>query len=309
VHEGKLDKRGNRKSTQASCSVACDGKRVFVVFVNGDAVHATALDLDGKILWTTKVSEWRTHQGFGSSPTLHKHLVFVTTDSPAGGTVAALDRGTGTIVWRDDRAKKANYASAQVLPVAGKDQLLMQGCDLVTGYDPLTGSKFWEVAGSTTECVTHVVTDGTRVFVSGGYPKKHVQAIVGDGSGRTAWENPSQVYVPSMICRGGHLYAVTDPGVAMCWRSDTGEEVWKQRLGGTFTSSLVLAGDVLHATNEAGTTFLFRADPAGYEALGENQVGQEAYATPTICGSRIYHRVVDQVDGKRQEMLYCFGTK
>jgi hypothetical protein len=29
--------------------------------------------------------------------------------------------------------------------------------------------------------------------------------------------------------------------------------------------------------------------------------------TPAVCGSRIYHRVAQQVDGQRQEMLYCLG--
>ncbi len=33
-------------------------------------------------------------------------------------------------------------------------------CDLITSLDPLTGKKLWEVAGSTTECVTSAVTDG-----------------------------------------------------------------------------------------------------------------------------------------------------
>ena len=185
--------------------------------------------------------------------------------------------------------------------------MLLTGCDLVTSLDPLTGKTIWEIPGATTECVTSTVTDGTHIYTSGGYPRNHLAAVVADGSGKIAWENNTRVYVPSMLIRDKHLYAVLDAGVAMCWKSDTGEEKWKGRLGGTFSSSPVLVGDTIYATNEAGHTFLFQADPAGFKLLGENQLGDEAFATPTICGGRIYTRVAHHRDGKRQEFVYCLG--
>jgi hypothetical protein len=103
------------------------------------------------------------------------------------------------------------------------------------------------------------------------------------------------------------LYAVLDAGVAMCWKSDTGEEVWKGRVGGTFSSSLVLVGTRLYATDESGRTIVFAADPAEFKLLAENQLGSECLSTPAICGSRIYHRYAQQVGGKRQEFLACIG--
>jgi outer membrane protein assembly factor BamB len=307
VHRGGLDRKGNKKTSQASSTLACDGEKVYVNFLNGGAVQTTALDLQGQPVWTTKVAEFATHQGFGSSPALHASLVFVTSDSRGGGVVAAIKRDTGKIVWRQQRPEKANYASPVVLNVAGREQVLVSGCDLVSSFAPATGEKLWEVEGATTECVTTIVSDGQRVFASGGYPRKHVQAIEADGSGKTAWENTSQVYVPSMIVRDGYLYAVQDAGIAVCWESATGKEIWKERLGGTFSASLVLVGDKLFAANEAGQTFIFRADPKKFELLATNQLGDEVMATPAICGGRIYHRVVDRSTGQRQEMLYCLG--
>ncbi len=309
IHSGNLDDKGNKKASQASSSVACDGARLYVNFLNAGHVYTTALDLDGKQLWQTKVSDFVMHQGFGSSPALYQSLVFVTTDHKGGGVLAALDRTSGKIVWQEKRPATANYASPVVLHTAGKDQLLVSGCEIVAGFEPLSGKKLWEVPGSTTECVTTMVTDGQAVFVSGGYPKRHVQAILADGSGKTLWENAASVYVPSMIVSGGHLFAVQDSGIATCWNSTTGEEKWKSRVGGTFSGSLVQSGQRLYATNEAGKTFVFKADPAQFELLAENQLGQEAFATPTICGGRIYLRAVDRSSGQRQEMLYCVGEK
>ena len=154
-----------------------------------------------------------------------------------------------------------------------------------------------------------MVTDGRLVFVSGGYPRNHTEAIVADGSGKIAWQNNTRVYVPSMLVHQGYLYAVTDAGMAVCWKCDTGEEQWKSRLGGTFDASLVLAGEHLFATNEAGKTFVFMADPSKFELVAENQLGEETYATPTICGSRIYLRTAFFSGEQRQEMLYCIGNK
>lgn len=307
VHSGNFDHKGNKKSSHASSTVACDGQRLYINFLNHDSIYTTALDLDGKQSWQTKVGAFVNHQGFGSSPYLFDHLVIVSADHKGGGNLVALDRATGKIVWEVKRPSKANYASPIVYKLAGREQLLVQGCDLVSSFEPRTGKKLWEVPGSTTECVTNVVTDGKNVFVSGGYPKNHVQAIAADGSGKSVWENGARVYVPSMIVRDGYLYATLDGGVAMCWKSETGEEMWKERLGGTFSSSLVLVGDNLYATNEGGETFIFKADRTKYQFVAKNKLGDEVFATPSVCGGRIYHRVAEVKDGKRQEMLYCLG--
>lgn len=308
VHRGGFDRKGNTKNTLASSTVACDGSRLFINFFNGGAIVTTALNLDGGRLWQTRVADFQPHQGFGSSPAVFGPNVFVTADSHAGGAVAALDRGTGKVVWTHSRPELPNYASPAVLRVAGRDQVLVPGCDLVSSFEPVTGERLWEVAGATTECVTTIVTDGERVFVSGGYPRNHTQALRGDGSGETAWEDGVRVYVPSMLVHDGHLYAVTDAGVAVCRRSDTGEEVWKSRLGGTFSASLVLCGGHLFATNESGKTFVFKASAEAFELVAENALGDEAFATPAICDDRIYMRVASRTEDVRQEMLYCLGT-
>ena len=307
VHQGGLSTKGNKKATQASTTVACDGERYFVNFLNGGAVYTSALDRAGKILWQTKVTDYTVHQGFGASPAPYGPLVLVSADNKGGGAVAGLNRSSGEIVWKNSRPKKPNYASPIVLRVNGKDQLIFTGCDLVTSLEPLTGKTLWEVEGATTECVTSPVTDGKHVFTSGGYPRNHVAAIRGDGSGEVAWDNNTRVYVPSMVVKDGFLYAVADAGIAICYRADSGKVVWKDRIQGVFTSSPILAGSRIYATNEAGRTYVFEADPKAFRLLAENQLGDECFATPSICGSQIFTRVAERMDGKRQEYIYCLS--
>ena len=84
VHGSKADPGKHSNSSAASSTVAWDGERLFINFLNGKAVHTTALDADGKILWQQKVCDFLVHQGFASSPMVHESLVLVSADSRAG---------------------------------------------------------------------------------------------------------------------------------------------------------------------------------------------------------------------------------
>ena len=97
-----------------------------------------------------------------------------------------------------------------------------------------------------------------------------------------------------------------DAGLAVCWKAETGEELWKERLGGDFFASPVMVGERIFASNVAGKTFVFEALPKGFKLLAQNQLGDEAYASPAICGDRIYLRVAKRGES-RQEFLYCIG--
>lgn len=299
--------RKNEKSTAASSTPACDGNRIFVSFPNSDSLVASAINLDGSIAWQTKICDYVEHQGYGASPALYHSLVIIAADNKGGGAIAALDRKSGDIVWKRDRPKLPNYPSPIIVHVAGKDQLIMTGCDKVTSYNPSTGETYWEVDGATTECVTSTLTDGVHVFTSGGYPRNHMSAVVADGSGTIAWQNDSRVYVPSLLLRNTTLFGVLDAGIAASWDSMSGKELWKNRLGGTFSASPILVNDLIYATNESGETFVFRADPTKFELISKNQLGSEVLATPVICDSKVYYRCAEEVNGKRQEFLYCLS--
>lgn len=312
VHHGEFNPSGakaNPKSTFANSTVACDGERIFANFLHDAAIYTTALDLKGQKLWQKKITDYVLHQGFASSPAIYQNLVIVSADNKSTGAIAALERTTGEIVWKNERPKLPNYTSPIILNVAGREQLIFSGCNLVTSLEPLTGKTIWEIKGSTEECVTSTVTDGQLIYTSGGYPRNHLSAVHADGSGKIAWENGIRVYVPSMLLKDGYLYAMLDSGVAICWKCDTGEEKWKERIGGAFTASPVLVGDNIYSTSEAGKTTIFKASPEGYSLVAENQLAEEVFATPTICGGRIYMRAASTTDGKRQEWLYCLGNK
>lgn len=308
AHRGGIFTGGNKKASQASSTPACDGKLVFINFLNNDAIYTTAFDLKGDIVWQRRICDYVVHQGYGSSPLIDGELVIVTADNKGGGRIVALNRATGDVVWQRERPKKPNYPSPIILTAVGKRQLILTGCDLITSLDPATGKENWEVDGATTECVTTSVTDGTNVFTSGGYPKNHISAVRADGSGKISWEVKSRVYVPSMLVSDGYLYSILDAGVAICHRCADGKEMWKHRINGTFSSSPLLAGGLILATNEAGVTTVFHANPSRYEQVSKNNLKAEVFSTPSLSRDRLFIRGAKTTGGVRQEFLYCIGS-
>lgn len=306
VHRGGLETHGHRQSSQASATVAWDGERLYINFLNDKAIHTTALDPAGKIVWQQRVSDFVTHQGFGASPVVHESVVLVTADHKGGGRFAGLDKRTGKVVWQHERPKIPNYASPALVQIGGRAQMVVAGCNRVASLDPLSGRQLWEIEGSTEETVVTAVTDGRRVFVGGGYPKNNVTAVEADGSGRIAWQHGVRVYVPSMLVSEGHLFAVLDSGQAVCWKSDTGEEVWREKVDRDFFASPVMVGNRIYATSLAGVTSVFEATPKHFKLIAQNPLGNEALASPAICGGRIYLRHARK-EGGRQEYLWCVG--
>jgi outer membrane protein assembly factor BamB len=222
--------------------------------------------------------------------------------------VAAFDQKTGRLLWKIDRPDMLNWASPVVARVAGRDQLLLSGCERVSSYDPQGGDLLWQTAATTMATVGTMVWQEDLVFAAGGYPKAGVFCLRGDKSGEVLWQNKERIYEQSMLAYDGHLYAFTDSGWAICWEAQTGDEMWRERLTRPVSASPVLAGGNLYFSNEKGTTWVFRASAEKFQLIAKNQLGDETFASPSICGNDIYLRIGQrdsQKGGERQEWLYC----
>ncbi len=314
INRGGFQETINPRNTYATSTLACDSQRLFAVISHHDAVYVCALNLDGEWLWQRKAGHWVERQypnGQASSPVLYGELVIIAADGEAdqGGFIAALNRHSGEIVWKTSRPPASNYASPVVARVAGRDQVLISGCDQVASYSPMNGKLLWSVPAKWMQTGATPVWEGDVVVASGGYPAAETLCVRADGSGRVVWRNNQKCYEQSLLITGGHVYAINDNGIALCWAVRTGEELWRKRLGGPISASPILVGNMIYASNERGTTFVCRVSPDGCELLAENQLGTEAFATPAICGGRIFLRVAVSTEGQRQEQLYCIQDR
>jgi outer membrane protein assembly factor BamB len=196
-----------------------------------------------------------------------------------------------------------------VAHVAGKDQLFLSGANLISAYDPTSGTPLWSTAGTTLATCGTMVWDGDIVIASGGFPKAETLAVRADGSGTVLWKNNQKCYEQSLLAYEGYVYALTDNGIAYCWRVTDGQQMWLKRLKGPVSASPVLAGGHIYWANELGTLYVFRPNPQAFELVAENQIGTDSFPSPAICGGQIFLRVGQGQGNQRQGFLYCFGTE
>jgi len=305
LHEGGLPSI-HRKNSHASSTPACDGKRVFTVFANRGGVQVSAVDLEGSILWQKQAGPFRAQHGYGSSPVIYGSTVIVNGDNSGGSFLAALHRESGEIVWRTKRPGGGSYATPIVLEAAGRDQLLMSGQHRVAAFDPQTGERIWHCRGPAEVTANTMSASGDYVIASGGYGGQAVMCIRADGEGEVSdshivWEYGNKAYVPSPLVAEGLVFVVRDNGTAVCLEVESGDVLWQERLGGDFSASPILVGDVIYATNENGMTFMFKADRE-FELIGKNGLGNHrVFASPVVCNGRLYLR--------SEQRLFCFESK
>lgn len=302
----------HNKNTHASSTACSDGQRIYATFNHHNKVEAVALDMQGKIVWKKDVGGFNPQQyqyGYAASPTLYEGKLIISGDSDTVAWVKALDTASGRVVWQQDRPRKLNWSSPIVANVAGRNQLLISGCEMIASYDPASGRPLWNQRCLTMATCGTVVWDNDTVYASGGYPKKQTVAVKADGSGTIPWSNGVKCYEQSMLYHDGHIYAVDDGGVAYCWHAKSGQEKWKTRLQGPVSASPVLVGDTIYASNERGSTFVFKANPQRFEPIARNQLGEESFATPTVVDNRILLRVATGNGAGRRESLYAIGSR
>lgn len=292
------------KNTHASATPACDGKRVYVPMMNGGHLWLSAVDVGGNLAWQTNIGKYENGNGYGSSPVLYESLVIVANDNQADASIVGVDSKSGEIICCAERQPSSNSATPIAGRVAGRPQLLMNGAGSVSSYNPATGERLWFVNHKTEVAACTMAFDDTRVYASGNVPDKEWLCVRGDGVGDVAashveWRTDQRVtYVPSPLVHDGHVYFVTDGGVAFCLDAASGSEVWKHRLQASFTASAVLAGNNIYATSENGTTFVFASRPK-YDEQARNELEEDCYATPAISGDWLYLRTAKH--------LYCIG--
>jgi len=303
IHEGNFEHM-HEKNSQASCTPACDGERVFTAFLNNKGVHVTAVDFDGRILWQKEAGPFYTVHGYAASPVIYKSFVIVAGDNVETGFLAALHRETGEIVWRVPRTNETSFCSPIVAHVAGRDQLLLSGFEQITSYNPENGELIWMARGTADTTAGTLIADDEHVYASGGYPQAQTLCIRADGSGdvtdtHIVWKNREKAYVPSLVLHDGLLFEINDGGIGLCFEAATGKQLWKSRLGGGFSASPIYANGLLYVPNEEGNLFVIRAS-RDFEIVAQNHLHDGGFASPVILGDRIYLRT--------NHHLYCIGN-
>jgi outer membrane protein assembly factor BamB len=288
------------KSTMASPSPVTDGQHVYGFFGTGDVF---CVDFDGGLVWQRALAdeygEFENRFAASSSPLLHGDLLLLQCDHYGASYALAIDKHTGANRWKLDRPEAwLSWASPQLAPVgdSGRHELILCGSEKVDALDPLTGERLWTLGGMAHECIpTPVLGHGLVYAVSG--PNGTTYAIRPGGRGditdteHVVWTSTRGTpFVPSGILVGDYYYLVNDQGIGTCLTAETGEQVWRKRLGGEFTASPVAGDGKVYFTNESGSTLVIAANTDGYEELAQNELDEPVYASPAISQGRLFIR-------------------
>jgi len=284
--------RINANNTHASPTPVLDGKFVFVHFGG----HGTAcLTSDGRIVWQTEMLKYDHGHGPAGSPIVWNDLLIVACDGVDQQFVAALDKRTGNLRWRQNRVGPPAYSTPLAIRAAGGDQIVSVGGGQAIAYAPRTGAEIWKFRFEGYSTAPRPVAAGGRVFICSGYETPTLYAVGLDGQGditdtHMAWAaRRGAPHNPSPLVVGKQLFMLNDKGILVCLNLADGQELWRKRLRGTFMASPVYAAGAIYAVNDEGVTYVI--DPAQKgEVLAENQLLGRVSASPAVVSGSLLLR-------------------
>jgi outer membrane protein assembly factor BamB len=315
IDRGKLP--ANKLHNMATPTAVSDGKLIWAMFGTGDLA---CLDLEGKILWhrnlVKEYGPYKTNHGYGSSPMLDKGKLFIVCMHQGPSYVLALNALTGKNLWKKERdlgptdESQDSYSTPIFLRVKAKTELVLQGAETVTAYNPEKGELLWSSGGMK---VPHpygrtisgmAAGDGVVLAVASGFQNRgYTVALKSDAqsdSERQLWKQSKfSPDCPTPVVYEGKVYMIRDDGNASCLDLKTGDVDWQERLFSVNVKVSPVAGDgKIYFMSGQGNCAVVKASPK-FEALATNDLNEATLSTPAIADGHLFLRT--------EKRLYCVG--
>jgi outer membrane protein assembly factor BamB len=293
----------------ASSSPVTDGKHLYAYFGSRGLY---CYDLDGKLKWSEDLGDMRIALTFGegSSPALYKDTLLVQWDHEGDSFVAALDKNTGKILWKQPRDERTSWSTPLVIEHEGRPQVITSATGSIRSYDPASGNLLWQCGGLTRNVIPTPVVGGGLLYATSGFQGNSLLAIrlgrtgdLTDGDA-VAWSyKKSTPYVPSPLLYAGKLYFLAGNSQRLsCLDPRTGEVFIDaeslEGLNGVYASPVGANGRVYVVGRNGATAVIQPSDKL--EVLATNQLDERFDASPAVVGNEIFLRGV--------EYLYCLAN-
>ena len=301
--------RSHVMNGHASATCATNGK-VVVAFFGRGGLHACSLD--GKPLWSRDLGEFEGPWGTAASPIFYGDLVIQNCDSESPESfLLAVDYRTGATVWKTDRQRIRGWSTPIVIKTPQREELVLNGHEGPRAYDPRSGEELWRCKafngrGEPVPAYAH----GLLYVINGLVGDIYSVRPGGEGDvteTHRQWHTPRRAGrdLPSPVVAGNYLLGCSMPGILFCYDCQSGEEMWKERIGPKYTTTpLVAEGRVYFLSEEGDVTVLVPKDE-GPEILAENKLdsaSDELFRSSIVpCQGQLLIRSTKH--------LYCIGAK
>jgi outer membrane protein assembly factor BamB len=311
--KGPPTTKRHTKSSQANATPVTDGRHIVAVF--GSIGLMVCYDMDGTLEWKKDIgvldSGWfldPSYQwGHSSSPVIYKSSVIVQADQARGSFIAAFNLADGRELWRTARPDEVStWATPTILPGPKGDELITNGTK-VRGYDPATGALLWTLTPNSEIAIGTPVVHRDLAIVTAGYPPVRPVYAVRAGargdislppgqssSGAIAWSHDRDgTYISSPIVYRGQLYTLNNNGILTAYDADTGERLYRARVGGggAFSASPIAADGKLYLASEDGDVFVVQAGRE-YVELAKHTMNEVIMASPAISDGLLLIRTL-----------------
>jgi outer membrane protein assembly factor BamB len=285
-----------------------------LVYLTFGAPYTACLKAEsGEVVWERKDFVCDHFRGSGSSPVIYKNLLILHFDGADHQFVVAMDKKTGDTVWKTTRSvdykdldaagkpkrngdmRKA-YGTPLIVKSEGKDVLVGAGAMALYGYDPMSGKELWRVdtIGTHSTACRPVAGHGL-VFATMGFSKGLLIAVRPDGTGEVtkshvAWKySKAAPKKPSLLLDGDLVFMIDDAGIAACIEAKTGKEIWKERIGGNFSASPILADGKIYLFDEDGQGTVIDA-ARKFKIVARNELDAGCMGSPAVSGDLLIVR-------------------
>ena len=245
---------------------------VIAFFEGGNIV---SLDAMGTVRWkrnlVADLGPIRARHGLAASLEQNEEHVFVWVERQKDPYLLALDKATGTTVWKAQGLGGTSWSSPRLIPVGKSFHLVMSGAGKLIGIDPRDGTHVWtfdDIAGNSTP--TPVPCGNGRFLIgaskgrgdSAGQDAAKANGLIQVTSNESGTFNASFVWQAkratstfgSPIASEGHAYFVNRAGVVYCLDLLSGEEKYAERIGASVWATPVGVAGRIYLFGKNGTT-------------------------------------------------------
>jgi len=254
------------------------------------------------ILWKNEELKIMHENGPGSTPILCANHLIVHFDGSDQQFIAAFDITTGKVAWKTARSgnmdprpqQRKAYGTPLAVTMNEQPVIVSPAADWVYGYEPQTGKELWKVAyvGLGFSMSVCPEADAERFYFSTSFVKSQVIALnyAGLKSPEIAWRNNKNApKMCSPVLTNGLLFYIDDGGIVSCIDPNTGEAHYRERLGGKFSASPIVADGKIYFASREGVVTVIAAQKI-FNTLSQNTLEGALMASPVAVGRTLYLR-------------------